>query len=161
MTEFEKLLAEYRKLVEQVNDEQGFLAFLKGQLQEVEGQLKSLASGQRQMQLAVLDFGTAPFPPSSKTDDPTPLDEVGALKAAARAVEILGDGVTAEQLSRHLKISRDAARLRLQRAARVGMIARMGTGRYRAIRRSPEAKTSLNGTAHQPEKIDGSGGAPT
>ncbi len=40
MTEFETTLKEYRKLVEQIADERGFLDFLQGQLTEVEEKLK-------------------------------------------------------------------------------------------------------------------------
>ncbi len=45
MTEFETTLKEYRKLVEQIADERGFLDFLQGQLTEVEEKLKSLVLG--------------------------------------------------------------------------------------------------------------------
>ncbi len=47
MTEFETTLKEYRKLVEQIADERGFLDFLQGQLTEVEEKLKSLACSRR------------------------------------------------------------------------------------------------------------------
>ncbi len=119
MTEFETTLKEYRKLVEQIADERGFLDFLQGQLTEVEEKLKSLA---------------APIPQP-------------------------GFSFNIEQLAKHLDISRDAARLRLQRAARVGLIARMGVGRYRAIRQSPahtKGRVSANGTEPH-EKTDGPG----
>src|SRR5260370_22756546 len=71
------------------------------------------------------------------------------LRCSILYVEFLGNGATAEQLAKHLDISRDAARLPLQRAARVGLIARMGVGRYRAIRQSPphtKGRESANGT---------------
>jgi len=148
MTEFEKTLQEYRKLVEQVADESGFLDFLKAQLAEVEQKLKEMA---KTSQVALVYTVQSPITAVA------PNDSLPALQEAAKAVEYLGDGVNAPQLAKHLNISRDAARLRLQRAARVGLIARMGTGRYRAIKQAPtEARGAIgsNGIAHF-EKADG------
>jgi len=153
MTEFETTLKEYRKLVEQIADERGFLDFLQGQLTEVEEKLKSLAAPIPQPGLSF----NIELPLPAPSSQPDGNDSLPALEEAARAVEFLGNGVIAEQLAKHLDISRDAARLRLQRAARVGLIARMGVGRYRAIRQSPahtKGRVSANGTEPH-EKTDG------
>ena len=155
MTEFETTLKEYRKLVEQIADERGFLDFLQGQLNEVEEKLKSLAAPIPQPGFSF----NIELPLPAPSSQPDGNDSLPALEEAARAVEFLGNGATAEQLAKHLDISRDAARLRLQRAARVGLIARMGVGRYRAIRQSPahtKRRVSANGTEPH-EKNDGPG----
>jgi Fic family protein len=139
MNEFEKTLKEYRKLVEQINDERGFLSFLEDQLRDVEKKLKMFGSAYFQMQTV----HTVQLPLSSEPDESLP-----AVEEAAHAVETLGDGVTAEQLAKHLDISRDAARLRLQRGARVGLIARMGIGRYRAVKRAPKGASDSHQIHH-------------
>lgn len=151
MTEFEKLLKEYRKLVVQIEDEEGYLEHLRRELRQVETQLKAMAMPQRptlasgdesspeQLQIEVAgqdSIQTLHLEPPSTT-------EASALVQAVQAVAELGDGVTAQQLAERLNISADAARLRLQRAARDGLIARIALGRYRAIKRAPtEGKTS-------------------
>jgi hypothetical protein len=143
MTEFEKMLKEYRRLAVQVEDERNYLEHLERQLRGVEKQLKSMSLP------APAQLG--PFSPVSRAVEvvlePTGQDEspsASAIQDAVRAVSEIGDGVTAQQLAEHLNITPDAARLRLQRAAREGLIARMAVGRYREIKRAPEEpKTSI------------------
>jgi biotin operon repressor len=146
MTEFEKTLSEYRNLVEQVADERGFLSFLEDQLAGVEKKLKAIVTTSQATPYQVC-LSSFHLPVPAKRAEP----DVPALQEAARAVEELGSGVSAEQLAKHLNITRDAARLRLQRAARTGLIARMAAGRYRAIKQAPQMTT-------EDKQTDGAGG---
>lgn len=153
MTEFEKLLKEYRRLAVQVEDERNYLEHLERQLRGVEKQLKSMALPAPAPPIG--PFSAAFSVSAEATLERAVQDEssASAIEEAVRAVSELGDGVTAQQLAEHLHISADAARLRLQRAAREGLIARMALGRYREIKRAPEEpKTS---DARGPNDIDG------
>jgi hypothetical protein len=147
MNRFEKVLKEYRRLVVLVEEEQSYLAHLKEQLGAVEEELKSMVlptatsleanvPEQDALEAANDEHGCSGI-------SEHPGQPASALKEAVSAVIALGDGVTAKQLANHLNISSDAARLRLQRATREGLLDRMATGRYRPIKRSPlNAKTS-------------------
>ena len=137
MTEFDKLLKEHRRLAVQIDDERNYLEHLERQLRTVEKQLKAGPSKPSELEL--------------ESESPS----ASAIQDAVTAVAELGDGVTAQQLADHLRITPDAARLRLQRAARDGLIARMALGRYRAKRASSdEAKTSSARGPNDTEEIE-------
>ncbi len=153
MTEFEKLLKEHRRLAVQIDDERNYLEHLERQLRAVEKQLKAMAIPVvESQQEAVAPFLTGASKPSEvELESQSP--SASAIQDAVTAVAELGNGVTAQQLAEHLGITPDAARLRLQRAARDGLIARMALGRYRAKRASSdEAKTS---SARGPNDTEG------
>lgn len=145
MIEFDALLKEYRTLAIQVDDEEHYLEHLKAQLVETEGRLKEILEKAQQPHPLFVNGELAASASVSRLKEQQP--ELSALEATVRTVAEMGGSVSAEQLAKHLQISRDAARLRLQRAARNGLIARFGLGRYRALNKT--LKDIQNGGAEK------------
>jgi hypothetical protein len=138
MIEFDTLLKEYRTLAIQVDDEEHYLEHLKTQLVETEKRLKEILEKAQQPAFSTnWLYGSSPGVIRQFTHQP----ELSALEETVQMVAEMGGSVSAEQLAKRLNITRDAARLRLQRAARNALIARIGLGRYRALN-----KTMKNGT---------------
>jgi predicted DNA-binding protein (UPF0251 family) len=147
MTDFENMLAKHRRLSGEVTEQRSYLEFLEHDLAELEKEMNEFVATLQQAPTYVFDATSYP-PISMKTLKPIPgLESVTifkpekaskSLRETARAIEEMGDGVDAIRLSQHLSISREAARLRLQRAAVAGLISRMASGRYRAIKRKPQ-----------------------
>ncbi len=156
MSEFETLLEKHRTLAVQLDDQRGYLKFLKEQMDDVERRLKEIGARGEAANSAAAEPKLATFwlPPGSVpttaymtfgelNETPSPIAparevSLSALDETAKAVSELGESVSAERLADHLKISRDAARLRLQRAAKIGVIVRIAQGRYRSINRVPK-----------------------
>jgi biotin operon repressor len=156
MSEFETLLEKHRTLAVQLDDQRGYLKFLKEQMDDVERRLKEIGARAEAASSEVAEPKFAAFwlPPGSvpatasmifgeSNETPSPITSapevsLSALEETAKGVSELGESVSAERLAEHLKISRDAARLRLQRAAKIGVIIRIAQGRYRAIKRVPK-----------------------
>jgi hypothetical protein len=173
MNEFDALLKEYRNLVVQVSEERGYLEHLESELRDTERRLKQLAEKPKPYDIS--SFSMTWTPPEDfhvvesvlNADAPTPKPAssdqgtLSALEATVRAVAELGRSVSAKQLADHLGITRDAARLRLQRAAREGLIGRIGVGRYRTVNKVPKANGKGNekqtAQAEQPEPSGGTG----
>lgn len=152
MTEFDEMLAKYRKLAGEVHDQRGYLEYLEGELAELEKRMKGYVLGLQEQRSffgpsSLSALATAPMHDQAAPKVVELLARVGrgskALQQTADAIAAIGDGVDAVRLAAYLGISREAARLRLQRAARAGLIARMASGRYRAVKKKlPESKVS-------------------
>ena len=148
MSEFADMLARHRQLSSEVNDQREYLAYAESQLVALEKEMQDYVS---QLENRPIQFIADPtqYPPVAVAPvrqlklAPAPqeiIEDRGstALQETAQALLELGDGVDARRLAEHLHITREAARLRLQRAARRGLIARMANGRYRPIRKKPQ-----------------------
>src|SRR5277367_43434 len=115
MIEFDTLLKEYRNLAIQVDDEEHYLEHLKSQLAETEKRLKEILETAQQPTFSTnWLYGAS----SSAVHRFNHQPELSALEETVRTVAEMGGSVSAEQLAKRLSITRDAARLRLQRAAR-------------------------------------------
>jgi biotin operon repressor len=132
MNDFEKLLKEHAKLAALLDDERGYLRQLEMQFRSIEQRLKDFVKPSP-CGFVLTPESSENVPANWENEVAEAAVEVGAsaLEQAALAVADLGDGVSAEQLAEHLEITRDAARLRLQRAAKEGLIIRIASGRYR------------------------------
>lgn len=86
--------------------------------------------------------------PAPKARRRTSPADIQGLKQAADAVAEIGGDVDAKGLAAKLSISFDAARLRLARAAKRGLVVRVKLGKYRATTH-PDAKETVaaNGVA--------------
>jgi len=142
MTEFEAMLERHRKLAGDVQEQRGYLDFLDGELAELEKEMNAYVTKLREP--STMSFFSSQFTPVKPFNlnmilTPTiPKGGSKALQETAQAIAELGDGVDAARLAEHLKITREAARLRLQRASKAGLISRMANGRYRTPKRKPQ-----------------------
>ena len=141
MTEFEAMLERHRKLAGDVQEQRGYLEFLEGELAELEKEMNVYVSRLKKETVIPLFMPAATAKPFTLNMNLTPNIPKGgskALQETAQAIAELGDGVDAARLAEHLKITREAARLRLQRASKAGLISRMANGRYRTPKRKPQ-----------------------
>jgi len=174
MPDFASMLARHRKLAGEVTEQRGYLEFLESELADLEKEMSEFVARLQQPEQTpqgTVIFDGRQFPgltlkslPGLQLQPKTERSTAGAsrsLRETAKAIEELGDGVDAVRLSQHLGITREAARLRLQRAALAGLIARMASGRYRAVKRKPmESKAEIEADDIEKES-DGSGRRPT
>ena len=118
----DKLMRQFEECTEQIVHLRHQIAYLDGVRNDIRKKIRALSRGES---------------PIGKPGSPAllvPVRSVGsaALRETAAAVEGLGEQVNAERLSQALKITPDAARLRLARAAKEGLIVRTTLGHYRA-----------------------------
>ncbi len=133
MSEFDNLLQKYGEISTEINGMREYLDHLEEDREAVRKRLKALMrSGPKQEVPAADDQGS----PSLES----PMIET------INAVRELGDSVSATQLAERLNISQDAARLRLQRAAKKRLILRVKFGRYAAKPATPMPRSAANGT---------------
>jgi ribosome-associated translation inhibitor RaiA len=129
----EDVVAEIEALKARIN-------FLEAHRHELRERITSLATHTDNRTLELL--------PAVRTSRrPLRPSESLSLRQAADMVAAMGGEVTAEMLSNKMSISFDAARLRLARAARKGLVMRVSLGKYRASDQDEPAHT--NGIAHK------------
>jgi hypothetical protein len=144
MTEFQAMLERHRKLAGDVSEQRGYLEFLEGELAELEKQMNGYVSHLQEERVVFDPTLFPPLSPAKRFDlqmnltQAIPKGGSKALQETAQAIAELGDGVDAARLAGHLHITREAARLRLQRASKAGLITRMASGRYRTTKRKPQ-----------------------
>jgi hypothetical protein len=123
MDEADRLLRHLEEVTEEIQALKHRLSFLESHRAEVREKIKStMTHPTRQLMLEA--FGRKPTTKHRS-------GEVLALQQTADAVARMDGDVDAHQLADELSISFDAARLRLARAARLGLLVRVKLGKYR------------------------------
>jgi predicted nuclease with TOPRIM domain len=143
MAEFDTLLQKYGELTAEANEAREYLSHLEEEREMIRKRLKAIAKN------------------GSKTD--TPVDEQerktfdGAMEETVKALAELGNSVSAAQLAEHLKITQDAARLRLQRAEKKRRIIRVAFGRYASKPAMQIVRPTVIGASTQAETANEGG----
>jgi hypothetical protein len=125
MDEMERLLRHLEEVAEEIQSLKHRLAFLEDHRIELRQRILAFAPPWPGLSISI---------PTSCDRHPIARRSSGALalRQTADAVAKLNCEVDAQILSTDLKISYDAARLRLARAARQGLLVRIKLGKYRA-----------------------------
>jgi hypothetical protein len=133
MDEVDRLLRHLEEVAEEIQALKYRLSYLEDHRVEIREAIKVSARGALPPSLALFK------PPRPKAPLKQRRGTAMSLRLAADTVAQMGGDVDAQQLSEKLGISFDAARLRLARAARQGLLVRVTLGHYRA-------PTSVNGS---------------
>jgi hypothetical protein len=137
MEDLERMVRHLEEVVAEIEVLKARINFLEDHRTELRERITSLATrtDSRTLELELL-------PAVSTSRRPLRPSESLSLRQAADMVAAIGGEVTADMLSEKLRISFDAARLRLARAARKGLVMRVSLGKYRASNRGEPAHTN-------------------
>jgi hypothetical protein len=154
MSKIDDLLARHARLSSDIGQAE---EWLEGMLEERNGIVAEIKAMLAKPSEAQLGFVGPPTPL------PSQVLEASALEETAKIVGELGDNVTATMLATRLGLTQDAARLRLQRTEKKGLIRRVAFGRYAPKPQIPSKPVSLpansvttfaiNGTSANLEEI--------
>jgi hypothetical protein len=140
MEDVEQLVRHLEDVVSEIEVLKGRLSYLEDHRAELRERITAIATGRDDRTLQLLPTSSTP----GKSRRRLRPSQGMALSEAADTVAAMEGEVNAEMLAERMKISFDAARLRLARAARKGLLVRVSLGKYRAPNRI-EAHGNGNG----------------
>ena len=124
MTKLDDLMTKHARISFEIGQTEEYLASLKEHRDTIVAEVKAMVEKKPEVQLI--------FAEPQVTATVSAQESASALEETATVVAELGDNVTAARLATRLGLSQDAARLRLQRAEKKGLIRRIAFGCYAA-----------------------------